>query len=93
MTGQIYDSGYTNNSRTVTVNTKNVFELVNDSSLEEITDNSVLLEINNTDSDVRSQDVYVIGGTYNNDNIVLSRNDSASINVDVSAITGWYDGR
>ena len=93
MTGQIYDSGYTNNSRTVTVNTKNVFELVNDSSLEEITDNSVLLEINNTDSDVQSQDVYVIGGTYNNDNIVLSRNDSASINVDVSAITGWYDGR
>lgn len=92
ITGQIYDEGYANNSRTVTVNTKKVFELVTESSQEEGLDSPVFLEINNAESDITPKDVYVVGGRYNNNSIVLTRNDDTSITVDMSPLSSWYYG-
>lgn len=87
---QIYDSGYKNNCRTVTINQNNVFEIVGDTDLEEAVNSPVYLDINNADSNTIQEDIYVTGATYNNNNITITRNDSAAIMVDVSPISGWY---
>lgn len=88
ITAQIYDEGYANNSRTVTINAKHVFELVSDTELEEGVNNPVQLEINNPESESR-RDIYVVAGQYSDDNVTLVRNDGGSVNIDISP---WYYG-
>ncbi len=88
---QIYQPGYKNNARTVTANYKGMFELVSDSQEADV-ENPVQIEINNSDAAEEVNDVYVVGGSYNNDAITLRRNDSGVINVDVRPITDWYEG-
>lgn len=92
ITAQIYDKGYANNSRTVTINTKHVFELVSDTELEEGINNPVHIEINSPESESDDDDIYIIAGRYSNNNVTLVRNDGGSINVDISPISGWYYG-
>lgn len=96
--GNIYDEGYSGNKRTITIDQNKLFELVKTSEEAgvtndiEIQNNPVYIEITNSDSNLTPQDIYVTAGTYGNDAITLSRNDSNAITVDVSPITGWYEG-
>lgn len=95
--GEIYDEGYRHNKRTVTVNTNNLFELVGNSEDQsdidpDIIENSALLEIDNVDSDITPDDIYVVAGAYGNNNINLHRTDHGRVSVDVSPITSWYEG-
>jgi len=39
------------------------------------------------------EDIYVMGGVYNDKTVHLKRNDSTIINVDISPITDWYEGQ
>lgn len=91
ITANIFDSGYETHSRTVTANYKSIFELVSDSQ-EESVDNPVQIEINNASDPEQPQDIYIVAGTYDNDSIKLRRNDFGRIDIDVSPITGWYEG-
>lgn len=68
-----------------------MFELVSDSQEADV-ENPVQIEINNSDAAEEMNDIYVVGGSYNNDAITLRRNDSGVINVDVRPITDWYEG-
>ena len=88
--GKVYDPGYSRNERTVTADLKQLFTLV--SSQEEAIDNPVEIDINNIDETESLQDVYVVAGQYSNNSIKLSRNDLGSINIDVTPISGWYEG-
>lgn len=91
VTAKVFDQGYANNERTVTANYKNVFELVSDYEGESV-NNPVHIDIVNTSSEEPLNDVYVLAGRYNNNSIHLSRNDNATVNIDISPITEWYDG-
>lgn len=91
VTAKVFDQGYANNERTVTANYKNVFELVSDSQAESV-DNPVQIDIVNTSDEESTNDVYVITGRYDNNSILLSRNDNTTVNIDISPITEWYDG-
>jgi hypothetical protein len=87
----IADSSYQRGVRTVTVNYNNIFELVSDSE-ECDADYNTQIEINSDSELGPVQDFYVVSGYYNDDNIVLQRNDEGGkINIDVSPISGWYE--
>lgn len=96
---KIYTPGFKNNVRTIAANIKDVFELVDDSTIA--IDNPVQIEVNG-DSDVDllpddmdvPKDVYIVTGSYNDDNnkIELNRNDGRVVTVDVGSIGGWYEG-
>lgn len=92
ITAQIYDPGYKDSVRTVTANYKSIFELVADQS-EEGVENPVQIEINNETDEDGKEDVYVVGGTYNNGSIKLTRNDHGYIDIDVKPVTNWYEGQ
>ena len=49
-----------------------------------------IIEIDNT-SDEQSNDIYVVSGSYNDDNVILTRSDNSHVNIDLSPITGWYE--
>lgn len=91
----IFQSGFKNNVRTITVDFKNVFELVSSSEEADMVD-PVLIELNNTSEGYEPYDVYVVSGKYSNDDIHLTsdiklkRNDMGTVNIDVSPINGWY---
>lgn len=87
---KVFDPGYNNNLRTVTVNYNNVFEIVKDS--KDATDSPVQIEINSDSNLSQLQDVYVISGHYSDNDVRLRRNDNSVINVDISPITSWYEG-
>lgn len=87
---RVYDAGFPGNVRTVTVNYNSVFELVGDSI--DATDDPVQIEINNESELEAPQDVYVVAGSYSDDDIELRRNDNTVVNIDISPITGWYEG-
>lgn len=96
---KIYAPGFKNNVRTISANIKDVFELVDDSTIA--IDNPVQIEVNG-DSEVDllpddidvPKDVYIVTGSYDDDNnkIKLSRNDGMVVTVDVGSIGGWYEG-
>ena len=88
---QIYDAGYSNNARMITIDYKNVFELVKSSEDSDV-DQPVEIHVNSQSDTTPRQDYYVIAGSYDNNQIVLTRNDNAIIPVDVSSISGWYEG-
>ena len=95
---RVFDAGYKNNERIVTANYKNVFELISDS--QECVNNPVQISISNLPVDevqpenpeVNVNDIYVTSGRYNDNYIKLSRNGASTIDIDVSAITDWYNG-
>ena len=87
--GDIYDAGYSQHKRTVTVDYNGVFELVKNSE-EQDYDNPIVIDINQSDSDLTPEDIYVVSGQYKGTDISLKRNDSSVIDIDVSPITGWY---
>lgn len=89
---EIFDPGYKNSSRMVTMNLNGVFELVSDSEEADV-DGAVQIEINNTDVESTDPiDVYVESGSYDSGSIRLDRTDNTRVNIDVSPITGWYEG-
>lgn len=88
---QIYDEGYKNNVRTITINHKNVFELVSDSEEAGVT-SPVQIEITNESNITPRNDIYVVAGSYSDGNVVLNRNDHGSISIDISPINDWYEG-
>lgn len=85
---QVFDPGYKNNLRTVTVNYNNVFEIVKDS--KDATDNPVQIEINDEPDLNKSQDIYVVSGQLSGNDLRLHRSDNSVINIDVSP--NWYEG-
>lgn len=85
---QVFDPGYKNNLRTVTVNYNNVFEIVKDS--EDATDNPVQIEINDEPDLNKPQDIYVVSGQLSGNDLRLHRSDNSVINIDVSP--NWYEG-
>lgn len=93
---RIIDPRFKNNVRTVTADYKGIFELVKDS--EAGIDSPIQIEIdNNNDPDdpngeYPSEDVYVISGSYSDDNIQLKRTDKGVVDIDISPITSWYEG-
>lgn len=93
LTADIYDAGYKNNVRTVTINYNDVFEIVSDSSEESGINNPVLIELDNTSSDDSRQDYYVINGSYGDNEIKLKRNDGGIVGVDITPVSGWYEGQ
>ena len=88
---KIYDPGYKNNARTVTIDYSNVFELVSNSEDSDV-DDPVQIEINNASDETPKQDYYVVAGSYNNNEILLRRNDNATVHVDINPVSGWYEG-
>ena len=91
---KIYDSGYKNNTRTITTNYNNLFELVGDS--EDATDQKVQIEVTDAENTEPSGDIYVVSGTYagsvdGKETIKLSRSDNSVVNIDVNSISGWYE--
>ncbi len=91
ITAEIYDSGYETHSRIVTANYENLFELVSNSRDADV-DSAVQIEINNSSDSQQKQDIYLVSGSYTDNDIKLVRNDGRQIHVDVSPITGWYEG-
>jgi len=88
---KIYQPGYKNNTRTVSTNYKNIFELVKDSQQDGV-DNPVRIELTNVDSQDVVGDVYVVSGSFSNNAIKLKRNDLGVVNIDVEPImAGWYE--
>ena len=87
---QVEDPGYKNNVRTATIDYKNVFELVKTTEESDVEEAVHITIDNNTDSSPR-QDYYVVSGSYNNNEILLRRNDNAVIHVDIDPISGWYE--
>lgn len=90
---KIFAPGYMNNVRTITLDYKNVFELVNSLS-ESDTDIPTDIDIDDptTEPEVSDvTDVYVVSGQYRNNSINIKRNDNRTINIDVSPISGWYE--
>ena len=45
-----------------------------------------------SDDPMLATDVFVVGGTFDDDSILLNRNDGKVIDIDLSPITGWYQG-
>ena len=86
---RVLDNNYECNSRTVTARLNNVFELVEDP--DEAVDNPVQINIIDSEDTPTVQDVYVINGSYNDGNIRLSRNDSETVDINISEITSWYE--
>ena len=90
VTAQVYDDGYEDNVRTVTVDYKNVFELVSSSEESDVND-AVQISINNISEPPSTHDYFVISGSYDNNEILLQRNDNATIHVDIDPVSGWYE--
>lgn len=92
-----YAPGYNSkNLKTITVDMPEVFELV--SSTEEgintgvsIRTYDVIDNLSQGEEDAPS-DIYIDHGTYHNNNISLERNDGQRVNIDLSSVTGWYEG-
>ena len=98
---QVYAPGFNaKNLKTITVDVPDVFELV--STTEEGVDTGIYVDVQNIvdslpDGDAYSpyyDDTYVSNGQVaSNDNtLVLNRTDGQSVNVDLSSISGWYEG-
>lgn len=94
---KVYAPGYNSkNLKTITVDIPNVFELV------ETTEEGINTGINATATDVIDNlsyenedvpdDVYVNSGDYSDNAIQLGRTDGQSVSIDLSEITGWYEG-
>ena len=89
---EVYDSGYGDNKRVVSTRLNDVFELVSeDVDQSDIAENPVNIEIITTEEEGNVPDTYIVRGSYGNNNIRLDRNDSNSINIDISPISGWYE--
>jgi hypothetical protein len=89
---EVYDSGYGDNKRVVSTRLNDVFELVSeDVDQSDIAENPVNIEIITTEEEENVPDTYIVRGSYGNNNIRLDRNDSNSINIDISPISGWYE--
>ena len=89
---EVCDDGYENKVRTVSTRMNGVFELVTDDvDQEEIVDNPVNIEIIHTEDSSNVPDTFVVRGSYGDNAITLDRNDSNSINIDISPISGWYE--
>jgi hypothetical protein len=86
----VYDPAFKDCCRTVSSDYEGVFELVTKQS--EAIDNPVKVEIADESEEYFDQDVYVISGSYNEDAIHITRNDGKVVNINVSPITGWYEG-
>lgn len=86
----VYEPGFKGNIRTITVDLKNAFELVSSSSEADIND-PVQIEINNTSDTEPQQDIYIVSGSYSNNNIQLRRNDNGVVSFDIQPVN-WYEG-
>lgn len=86
----VYEPGFKGNIRTITVDLKNAFELVSSSSEADIND-PVQIEINNTSDTEPQQDIYIVSGSYSDNNIQLKRNDNGVVSFDIQPVN-WYEG-
>ena len=86
----VYEPGFKGNIRTITVDLKNAFELVSSSSEADIND-PVQIEINNTSDTEPQQDIYIVSGSYSDNNIRLRRNDNGVVSFDIQPVN-WYEG-
>jgi hypothetical protein len=84
----IADSGYDNGSRTITADYKNAFELVDNSQQEGVI-SPIGIEVNDVFTHF-NDDLYVVSGEYSDDSIILTRNDSETIGINVPK-TGWIE--
>lgn len=96
---KIYQDGYAcNNLRTITMDWRNIFTLV-DNSDEEGVDNAVTLEVivngeeptivPDPGTDDETKDVYVTGGDVDKSRLRLNRSSADSVDIDMTPITGW----
>lgn len=79
---QVYDSTYKNNTRTLTIDKQNVFELV--ATQDEADTNGIDFD--------NSNDIYVAGGLYSDNVIHMYRTDGGTVNISVDEISGWHEG-
>ena len=96
---KVYAPGYNkNNLKTITVDLPGVFELVD--STEAGIDTGVTINVhqiidnlsNRKKDGILSQDVYIDAANFKDNKIILARTDGENINVDMSSISGWYEG-
>lgn len=92
-----YAPGYNSrNLKTITVDMPDVFELVG--STEEGINTGVSIRtydiIDNLSQgeEYIPSDIYIDRGMYQDNNIMLERNDGQYVNIDLSSATGWYEG-
>ena len=87
------------NTKTITVDVPDVFELVK--STDEGIDTGIVVNTNlvqdvltnGGEYDIDNyNDIYVERGSTLGNNIILNRTDGNPVNVDVSELTGWYEG-
>lgn len=87
----IYDPGYETNGRVITVDFHNAFDLVDSNG--NITGIKYLDIVDDDDPIPHDDDdIYVNAGSYNSNSIKLSRTDGNSINIDITPVSGWYEG-
>lgn len=97
---QLYAPGFNSqNLKTVTVDIPNVFELV--ATSEEGADTGIWVNVQQVidnlpegdkTTNIQHSDVYVNEGSYSNNRITLGRTDGSNVQVDISGVTGWYEG-
>ena len=85
----VYEPGFKGNIRTITVDLKNAFELVNSSSEADIND-PIQIDVDDTYDTEPKQDIYIVSGSYSNNNIQLRRNDNAVVSFDIQPVE-WYE--
>lgn len=91
---KLYEPGYNNNLRVVTIDRGNAFELVDSSSEETNPSTGMYVDIDNTSYiDTDAEDRYTIRGKLNKDDGVLtmSYNNGGQFNVDLSEEMSWAE--
>lgn len=87
----IYDQDYPRGIRTMTIDIKNVFELVRTTEEADI-NGPAQIEVDDHSINGDVSDVFIVSGSYSNNGIRLRRNDNGVVSIDVSPISGWYEG-
>lgn len=89
---RLYDPNYFNNSKTITVDYKNLITLV--ASTEEADDNTEIHVIPEGDTQQQNDnDIYITSARFDEDNdkLIISRNDGYNISVDITSSPKWYE--
>jgi hypothetical protein len=97
---QIFAPGFNErNLKTITVDMPDVFELVN--TTEQGVDTGISINVQNVVDElpegedttpITYDDIYVKDGHILDNTMVLDRTDGTSVGIDLSNISGWYEG-
>ena len=97
LVAKIYSPGYSvDNTRTVTADYNNVFELVSSTEEADSTTSTFIVSdglSEGSDFYVNPEDIYVQQGSYNPGTITLNLTNGQQVPVDLSQLDSWYEGQ